>query len=391
MKINDNSYMNGRFVEWFHHESGKEYGYKKTQTDSFAVLHPKDEEKGKEYPLYVVFHSAGHDLYSTLGCTPYVGNHDIYHAPENMYALYLDCRFNQNNDWWWGGVDALGKETDPSHGGIELQPVEKRCIDTVEYVLNEYPIDRNAVFAVGNSMGGSGALGIAFPRGDIFTAILANVPAGVEHICDRSCLGREKPDGFSIPDPPLVVDYSAQNDEWSTGHEKLYQGMAKEKYALVGYFGIFGHANSLEFIRTYNDLVLTFDALSMRKNEAYPAFTNASTDDPIPWPDHRDSELSGQVNAFFRFKNREDTASVFSIDLWLAGEDEIKTANHLPQKSVADVTLRRIQNFAVRPGERIHYIFGEKDGTVSADETGHITIPAIPVCREKTALILGRG
>ena len=389
MKIKKDSYINGRFVEWFHHESGEEYGYKKPQIDSFAVLHPKNEKNGQKYPLYVVFHSAGHDLYSTLGCIPYPGNHDIYHAPDDMYALYLDCRFNAENDWWWGGVDALFS-CNASCTGTELQPVERRCNDTIEYVLDAFPIDKNSVYAVGNSMGGSGALGIAFRRGDIFSAIIANVPAGVEHICDRCCLGREKPEGFSIPEPPVVVDYSAQNDDWSTGHEKLYDGMKMEKYAIVGYFGTYGHANNLEAIRGINDIVLTFDALTIKKNEAYPAFTNASTDDMIPWPDHRDSKVAGQVNAFFRFKNEKDTEDSFMMDIWLVNPDEIKTSRELPAESVADVTLRRIQNYAIAPGEKILCRFGDDAFEVVADETGHITIPGITVRQTRQTLTLSR-
>lgn len=35
----------GRKIQWFHHKSLAAWGYKKTQTDTFAVLHPLDEEK----------------------------------------------------------------------------------------------------------------------------------------------------------------------------------------------------------------------------------------------------------------------------------------------------------------------------------------------------------
>ena len=34
-----------------------------------------------------------------------------------------------------------------------------------------------------------------------------------------------------------------------------------------------------------NDLINSFDWLSVKKNEAYPVFTDASTNDPLPWPD----------------------------------------------------------------------------------------------------------
>jgi len=77
--------------------------YADPQKDTFLVLHPKEAKAGTPLPLYVVLHSAGHDVNSCLACTTKVGNHDIYHAPQDFYALYLDCRANKG-DWWWGGM-----------------------------------------------------------------------------------------------------------------------------------------------------------------------------------------------------------------------------------------------------------------------------------------------
>ena len=379
--------VNGRKLEFFSHISGEECGYAEPQTDTYAVLHPKNEKEGVKYPLYVVLHSAGHDVFSALSCTLCEGNHDIYHAPEDMYALYPDCFMNAKGDWWWGGITALG-EGDPARRGTALQPVERRVLAEIKAVSEGFPIDTERVYAVGNSMGGSGALGIGLNHGDIFAALIANVPAGVEHACDRCCLGTEKPDGFSIPEPPVVVDYSAQNDVWSTGHEKLYHGMEAEKYALVGYFGPFDHENNTAAIRKVNDLVLTFDALSVRKNEAYPAFTNASCNDPIPWKDNIKSELFGQVNAFFRYRNREDTEAGFSMELWLADSSELQTKHPLPDTAETDITLRRVQRFAVKPGEAVRYQFGDASGIVKADETGHITVEGLTVTQKKQQLIL---
>ena len=59
----------GRRLELFSASSLPEWGYEKPQTDSFAVLHPETYATGERYPLYVVFHSAGHDLYTALACT----------------------------------------------------------------------------------------------------------------------------------------------------------------------------------------------------------------------------------------------------------------------------------------------------------------------------------
>lgn len=388
MNASPGGYLLGRKLEFFHHESGTDCGYAAPQTDTFAVLHPKDEQPGVRYPLYVVFHSAGHDVYSAIGCTWAEGNHDIYHAPEDMYALYLDCRAHAH-DWWWGGINALG-EGDASRSGPSLQPVERRCLDTIAWVTAHYPIEEKRVYAVGNSMGGSGALGIALGHGDRFAAVIANVPAGVQHAVDRCLLGQPKPTGFKLPDPPVVVDYSAPNDSWSKGHETLYAGMAKERYALIGYWGAFGHANDNRVVHAHNDLVHCFDALSLRLDEAYPAFTDATTDDALPWPDHLSEARPGQVNAFFRWRNIADTPERFAMALRLMRPDEWRTTCAVPEASTASVTLRRMQRFALAPCQTVAYTYGGRAGQARADENGLLTLTNITVTREEQTLTLTR-
>ena len=193
------SVFTGRKLETFNHGIKKEWGYAASQQDTFLVLHPKQARPNT--PLYVVLHSAGHDVHSCLACAAKVGNHDIYHAPENFFALYLDCRANRG-DWWWGSE---------KYKGPEVSPTEKRVIDTVKWVIKQYGIDENRVYLCGNSMGGSGTLGIGMRHGDVFAAIKANVPAKVEHVSSRMYFPpRTVPADVTLPDPPIVVDYSAQ-------------------------------------------------------------------------------------------------------------------------------------------------------------------------------------
>ncbi len=165
-----------RKLETFKHGTKQEWGYSAPQTDTFLVLHPKQAHRSA--PLYVVLHSAGHDVHSCLACTTTVGNHDIYHSPPDFFALYLDCRANQG-DWWWGS----DKYKDP-----DISPTDKRVIDTVKWAASQYDIDENRVYLCGNSMGGSGTLGIGMRHGDVFAAIKANVPAKVEHVSRRMYL-----------------------------------------------------------------------------------------------------------------------------------------------------------------------------------------------------------
>ncbi|MFP6907230.1 MAG: hypothetical protein VCG02_18565, partial [Verrucomicrobiota bacterium] len=85
--------LSGRALDLYRHGIKTEWGYAVPQQDTFVVIHPRTARK--QAPLYVVLHSAGHNVISCVKCTATVGNHDIYHSPDDCYALYLDCRANR--------------------------------------------------------------------------------------------------------------------------------------------------------------------------------------------------------------------------------------------------------------------------------------------------------
>lgn len=369
------SEFTGRKLEVFRHGSIKEWGYAEPQQDTFLVLHPTEARANA--PLYVVLHSAGHDVHSCLACTTKVGNHDIYHSPKDFFALYLDCRANKG-DWWWG----INK-----YPGPEVGPTEKRVIDTVQWVIKQYGIDANRVYLCGNSMGGSGTLGIGMRHGDVFAAIKANVPAEVKHVSSRMYFPPQTvPANVTLPDPPIVIDYSAPNDSWSRGHDAFVKAMNERKYPLFMYWGPFGHANNHEAILKVNDLINSFDWLSVKKNEAYPVFTNASTNDPLPWPDQLADKKSGQINAFFRWKTERDTPDTLETTLFLVKPSDIKTTFKVPAEATADVSLRRLQMLRVAPGATVRWTFGSAAGDVRTDADGCITMPGLKITAEPRKL-----
>lgn len=364
-----------RKVETYQHGIKPEWGYAAPQRDTFLVLHPK--QAVSKVPLYVVLHSAGHDVHSCLACTAKVGNHDIYHAPADFFALYLDCRANKG-DWWWGSE---------KYKGPEVCPTEKRVIDTVRWVVQQYGLDENRVYLCGNSMGGSGTLGIGMRHGDVFAAIKANVPAKVEHVSSRMYFAPlSVPADVTLPDPPIVVDYSAPNDSWSKGHDTFFTAMNERKYSLLMYWGPFGHANNHENILKVNDLINSFDWLSVRKNEAYPVFTNATTNDVLPWPDQLNDKKSGQVNAFFRWKLLSDKPDAVEMSLFLLKPTDLKTSFTIPTEATADVTLRRLQSLRIAPGAKLLWTSGSANGEAQADSTGHVTVKGLKVTAEPVTL-----
>lgn len=377
--------LNDRAVETFDAGLRPEWGYAVPQQDTFVVMHPKQDYP--QAPLYVVLHSAGHDVMSCVDCCRTVGNHDIYRSPDDHYALYLDCRKHQAQDWWWGGMHAKDQGLIKRNSGGDPTPVEKRVIDTVKWVIQKYNIDPNRVYLSGNSMGGSGTLGIGMRHGDVFAAIKANVPAGIEHVSQRMYFPPQSvPDNISLPDPPIVIDYSAPNDGWSEGHERFVKSMQDRKYAFFFYWGPFGHANNSAEIMKMNDLIDSLDWLNVKKNEAYAVFTNATCNSPLPWPDDLKSTMAGQVNAFFRWKNISDASEEIGMSLCLVTTTDLQTQFDIPQAASADVTFRRMQNFQLKPHETFHWTFGGTKGDGQADPQGLMTIPSLKITSVPTIL-----
>ena len=380
--------INGRAMETFTHGVKPEWGYAAPQQDTLIVVHPKEDHKNA--PLYVVLHSAGHDVLSCVNCTKTVGNHDIYRSPDDHYALYLDCRKNMG-DWWWGGMHVKDANLIKKNSGGDPMPVEKRVIDCVKWAIQKYDIDPNRVYLCGNSMGGTGTLGIGMRNGDIFAAIKANVPAGIEHVSNRMYFPpKSVPENVKLPDPPVCIDYSAQNDGWSAGHERFVSAMNERKYALYFFWGPFGHANNSAEIMKVNDLINSFDWLNIKKNELYAAFTNATDNSKLPWPDDLKNTAAGQVNAFFRWKNVSDTADKVETSLFLTSPADLKTKFEIPKEASADVTLRRLQNFQLKPDDAFKWTFGAAKGEGKADAQGLITIPALKMSAEPATLSISK-
>lgn len=371
----------GRPFDIYQHDAKPEWGYKAPQKDLFVVVHPKADRKNA--PLYVVLHSAGHNVMSCVKCTPEVGNHDIYRSPDDFYALYVDCAANRG-DWWWGGMHLGDAGLTKRNSGGDLVPAERRVIDTVKWVIQTYAIDPDRVYLCGNSMGGSGTLGIGMRHGDVFAAIKANVPAGIEHVSQRMYFAPQTaPATAKLPDPPVAVDYSAPNDGWSVGHERFVQAMNDRKYALYFYWGPFGHANNSKAILKVNDLIDSFDWLSVRRNEAYAVFTQATCNSKLPWPDRLKETAPGQVNAFFRWKNVSDAKDKVEMSLFLA---DLKTSFEIPAEATADVSLRRLQNLQVKPGDPVSWSFGPAKGEVKADAEGVLTFPGLKIAARPETL-----
>ena len=246
-------------------------------------------------------------------------------------------------------------------------------------MIQTYKIDRNRVYLSGISMGGSGSLGIGMRRGDIFAAVNVAVPAGIEHIEHRMF-------GKGVPDPPIIVNFSAPNDNWSKDQEKLIAYFKDKKFPLVFAWGPHGHQSS---VAGYHPAAQRFPWRSIRKNEAYPVFSNASTDNNYPgFKNATGGDELGQVGALFRWKTIADTPGNFQIDLRLVNKAELKLALKaeidLPNTAHTAVSFRRLQNFKTEAGQTYQWSLSREgetlqSGAAKADEAGLLTIGKLQI------------
>jgi hypothetical protein len=152
------------------------------------------------------------------------------------------------------------------------------------------------------------------------------------------------------------------------------------KFPLVLAFGPFGHTDN---VTSANLAVVEFPWLSIRKDQSYPVFTNATTSQTFPGYDVNNT-TSGQINAYFRWENITDDSNSYSIKLRLVANSELSKPVAIPTSSTVDVTPRRLQKFHITPNAKYKYILSQngknlQSGIVKSNSNGLLTIPDLTI------------
>jgi poly(3-hydroxybutyrate) depolymerase len=419
----------GRIIERYIHGSRAQWGYAVSSNagwgypaaqetgaaeqnhNSFYVVSPKAPHENA--PLYVVLHSANRTAYDYLGYAALDRKIDegndpataMTNVPEGFYGLYL----NSTNAEWWGWTQA--RQNSAKH--IETPPsAELRVLDTIEWVVQRYKIDRNRIYLSGVSMGGNGALGIGIHHGDIFAAMRVTVPAGTGFASYSMGSFAPSPDvtatqteraawiakasGVGIPDPPVMVDFSSPVDSWSMTQPALVQAAEAGRLPLILSWGPFGHTTFASAIAKSPlcAIALAFPWLEIRKNEAYPVFTHASSDQQSPWlRGPADFDESGQMNAYFRWKDEVDNPREFSVLLWMEHPPVKNSPSSMPDHATSNVTLRRLQHFETVAGKAYLWKLSQDghllaSGVAKSDATDLLTIPSVLLTTQPTELFV---
>ena len=149
---------------------------------------------------------------------------------------------------------------------------------------------------------------------------------------------------------------------------------------MVFAFGPFDHTSN---ITSANTAAVEFPWLSIRKDQSYPVFTNATTDQAFIGYDPENAS-SGQINAYFRWENITDNSSVYVIKLRLVTASELSNTITIPTSSTVDVTLRRLQKFKITPNTEYKYVLTQQgnslqSGVVSSNDRGLLTIYGLEI------------
>jgi hypothetical protein len=179
------------------------------------------------------------------------------------------------------------------------------------------------------------------------------------------------------PDVQPMSFYKAM-ESFKIGHMNLWDGSSHSKPALKP-------VNLDDWWEPFNDNTCFF-----RLDLSFPAFSNFSAnnnpgtgqgdavgDDNQLGDNTYDGDANGGYNRFLRWNSTTiaDTPAEYAIELKLsAGANGYKGNGE-----TVDVTPRRLQKFAVKPGAKYAWTSGQQTGEAVADAEGLLTIPGVKV------------
>ncbi len=322
----------------FSHDDHPAWATGENVKHSFRVILPKKPRP--KMPMLVILHSVGA---VELGDRQYPWS--PYHKLDEWGYQLIFSQSRGGKAGWWGHNEVSG---DPAAYADRHGAEEKRILSTVHWIADKYGIDRDRIYLSGVSMGGSGVLGNGMGRGDVFAAVRAIVPANHQHFDVRT-----KDPG--IPDPPPLIYLYSQNDVWSRGHRQVRQQMIERHIALFSSWGPNGHAY---YDPLYHESVIGLPWLSIKRNEAYPVFTETTTDDVYPGGDAKEYDPFGQTNGYFRWKVISDTPSRFEIELRLITAEELTKTHQRLEKDLAGHAVQLNEKIERNPnhGPTAHHL-----------------------------------
>ncbi|GIW96302.1 MAG: hypothetical protein KatS3mg110_4343 [Pirellulaceae bacterium] len=325
-------------------------------------------------------------------------------------------------DWWTGYHERLFADPPPRsmeewQHGVVRPYTQKRILSFLDWMQTRWEIDRRRVFAAGSSMGGSGSLMLAIRYPEQIAWAVSWVGVHVPRLSPQFKSSYEgvfgKPEwGVRFEDGTPVWDYfddvwylknhpqaevgllifsNGRNDSgigWRQAVE-FFRALQETRRPHVFLWGTAGHGQRTRMPGTLAERLLELD---VRTDRSLPAFTHSTLDDHPGDGDPQQGTSEGQANLYLLWDDKDivDTPARWEMTLLVHPQAPKAEAR-------ADVTPRRVQQFRPPVGGSIRWhVVSQADGgvlargEVQADRWGLVTVPAVPILKSGTRLILER-
>jgi hypothetical protein len=299
--------------------------------------------------------------------------------------------------------------------GVPTNYTEHRNLWLLEWVREHYQPDPNRWYCSGSSMGGCGTMSFGMHHPELFAACHASVPivaytelgakseVRLEPSCWTGPIPADLKTNEGVPllkrmngtkfvsetkaDLPYLFIINGRSDgsiPWQN-NPPFYRAMEQAREGFSAYWdnGIHSTAGreAPEDVKAWMKRFQRF-----RRDESYPAFSHTSTDKNPGNGAPDNGDIIGWMNRGMDWKEIEDTPERYAITV-LAEAPE----GAYPVRT--DMTLRRVQRFATKAGEKVRVRVGDGQAqVVAADGDGRVTVPEVAIPgKDGVRVVIERG
>ena len=360
-------------------------------------------------------HGRGGSFFNSLGGTGMPGEWvmaiDDYLSTNDAADFYFG--YHQDYDW-----STPWNPTAPPYTVVGDYS-EQRVQYLIDWATSSFTHDRNRVYAMGSSMGGTFAFFLAWHHPDKIAGALAFIP--------KICFGYTEADPapwlrdsfdrmWGTVDEALPMTNGANTYQWMDGRAQAQTYESRGSAPIVAfcgrndtvvgwgekvaYFGAMqqnhaggawfwderGHYDS-QYTAAWSPMQNWKQLYKFRLNQSYPAFSNCSADLNPGNGAPADGDSVGTINGFADWDSLiVDTPTRWSVTLRSRGLSTRFQTFAKPAAMTIDVTPRRLQRFLV--GARSTYVWSVRRasdqmllqlGTAHPDDQDVLTIPGVAI------------
>jgi len=287
--------------------------------------------------------------------------------------------------------------------GTPVNYTERRNLWILDWVRGHYQPDVNRWYCSGSSMGGCGTISFGLRHPELFAACHAHVPiVSYTYLGSKGSATRLEPSCCTGPIPPnlktsegvpllermngtkfvsesqddlpfLFMIHGRQDGSipWEN-NPPFYRALSAARQGFAVYWDNGTHPTSgkdaPEDVKAWQQRFHRF-----RRDESHPAFTNTSSDRNCGNGAPDDGDIIGWINRGMDWKDIEDAPGHYAITV-LADYPGL----NYPVRT--DMTLRRVQRFKTRPGEKLTVRIGDAaPSSITADANGRVTVPGVTI------------